>query len=76
MSRIAQARETLLRHSSGAVPQSVHRAAGVTVLAATNMPEMVDKALCRPGRFDRAVHVRPPNKEERAALLVSGAVST
>jgi ATP-dependent Zn protease len=30
---------------------------GVVVMAATNMPEILDKALMRPGRFDRQVEV-------------------
>ena len=35
---------------------------GVVVLAATNRPEILDKALLRAGRFDRRVAVQPPDK--------------
>jgi AAA family ATPase len=41
----------------------------VTVLAATNRPDMIDKALLRPGRFDRMLYVSPPNESSRAAIL-------
>ena len=34
---------------------------GVVILAATNRPETLDKALLRPGRFDRRVHVELPD---------------
>ena len=42
---------------------------GVIVLAATNQPEMLDKALLRPGRFDRRVVVNLPDKTGREAIL-------
>jgi cell division protease FtsH len=42
---------------------------GVIVLAATNQPEVLDKALLRPGRFDRRVVVNLPDKTGRAAIL-------
>ena len=42
---------------------------GVTVLAATNRPDMVDPALLRPGRFDRLELVGPPDVEARTAIL-------
>ena len=38
------------------------RTTGVIVLAATNRPDVLDPALLRPGRFDRRVHVQPPDK--------------
>ena len=41
----------------------------VLVLAATNVPEALDPAMLRPGRFDRAVHVGLPDEGERAAIL-------
>jgi cell division protease FtsH len=44
-------------------------AAGVVVLAATNRPETLDRALLRPGRFDRQVEIPLPNVRERAAIL-------
>ncbi len=42
---------------------------GVVVLAATNRPEILDKALLRAGRFDRRVAVQPPDKHGRAKIL-------
>src|SRR6266404_4031065 len=42
---------------------------GVIVLAATNEPEVLDKALLRPGRFDRRVVVNLPDKTGREAIL-------
>ena len=41
----------------------------VIVLAATNRPEMLDKALLRPGRFDRQITVAPPDKKGREEIL-------
>jgi ATP-dependent metalloprotease len=38
----------------------VQASEGVIVVAATNFPEILDKALVRPGRFDRHVVVRAP----------------
>src|SRR5690606_39049352 len=42
---------------------------GVIVLAATNMPEVLDPALLRAGRFDRRVTEQPPDKVGRKAIL-------
>ena len=42
---------------------------GVLVMAATNRPEILDKALLRPGRFDRRVIVDKPDLKGRIALL-------
>jgi len=42
---------------------------GIIVLAATNQPEVLDKALLRPGRFDRRVIVNLPDKVGREAIL-------
>ena len=41
----------------------------VIVLAATNRPEMLDKALLRPGRFDRQVTIPTPDLNGREAIL-------
>ena len=41
----------------------------VIVLAATNRPEMLDKALLRPGRFDRQITVAPPDIRGREEIL-------
>jgi cell division protease FtsH len=43
--------------------------AGVIVLAATNRPEILDRALLRPGRFDRQVLVDLPDRDGREAIL-------
>jgi cell division protease FtsH len=42
---------------------------GVILLAATNRPEVLDRALLRPGRFDRQVIVDAPDLEGRVAVL-------
>jgi len=42
---------------------------GIIVLAATNQPDVLDKALLRPGRFDRRVIVHLPDKNGREAIL-------
>src|SRR6476620_9114310 len=42
---------------------------GVIVLAATNRPEVLDRALLRPGRFDRQVVVDAPDIDGREAVL-------
>jgi cell division protease FtsH len=42
---------------------------GIIVLAATNQPDVLDKALLRPGRFDRRVIVNLPDKAGREAIL-------
>ena len=42
---------------------------GVVVLAATNRPEVLDRALLRPGRFDRQVVVDAPDLDGREAIL-------
>ncbi|MEW6063324.1 MAG: CDC48 family AAA ATPase [Nanoarchaeota archaeon] len=41
----------------------------VVVIGATNRPDMVDAALLRPGRFDRALMVLPPDKSARLNIL-------
>ena len=43
--------------------------AGVIILAATNRPEVLDRALLRPGRFDRQVLVDSPDLDGREAIL-------
>lgn len=42
---------------------------GVVILAATNRPEMLDKALLRPGRFDRRIQMELPDLEGRKSIL-------
>ena len=43
--------------------------AGVIVLAATNRGEILDRALLRPGRFDRQIYIELPTKLERRAIF-------
>lgn len=42
---------------------------GVIILAATNRAEVLDRALLRPGRFDRQIHVDLPDLEERKQIF-------
>ena len=42
---------------------------GVIVMAATNRVDMLDKALLRPGRFDRHINVTLPERKERLEIL-------
>jgi cell division protease FtsH len=41
----------------------------VIVIGATNRPDVLDRALLRPGRFDRRVAVQPPDRAGREAIL-------
>jgi len=41
----------------------------VILIGATNKPDIIDKALMRPGRFDKIVFVGPPNKEGRIQIF-------
>lgn len=41
----------------------------ILVVAATNRPDMIDDALMRPGRFDRLIHVPPPDFYSRLAIF-------
>ncbi len=42
---------------------------GIIILAATNRPEVLDKALLRPGRFDRRINVEEPDLKGRVEIL-------
>jgi len=42
---------------------------GVVVIGATNRPDILDPALLRPGRFDRLVYVKPPDRKSRLAIF-------
>lgn len=39
------------------------------IVAATNRPDILDKALTRPGRFDHLLYVGPPDFESRKKIL-------
>jgi ribosome biogenesis ATPase len=39
------------------------------VIGATNRPDMIDPAMCRPGRLDKMLYVDLPNQEERIKIL-------
>lgn len=43
--------------------------ADVTILAATNRPDRIDKALLRPGRLDRIVYVPLPDEATRREIF-------
>src|SRR5207244_9751283 len=59
-----QTLNALLVEMDGFEPNS-----GVILLAATNRPEVLDRALLRPGRFDRQVVVDAPDLDGRVAIL-------
>ncbi|XP_006457634.1 hypothetical protein AGABI2DRAFT_189093 [Agaricus bisporus var. bisporus H97] len=47
----------------------VQELVGVTIIAATNRPEVIDSALMRPGRLDRILYVGPPDQSGREEIL-------
>ena len=42
---------------------------GIIIIAATNRPDILDRALLRPGRFDRTIHIGIPDIKEREEIL-------
>ncbi|MFO7173700.1 MAG: ATP-dependent zinc metalloprotease FtsH [Bacillota bacterium] len=42
---------------------------GIVVMAATNRADILDRALLRPGRFDRVIQVDPPDRQGREEIL-------
>ncbi|KAK2197690.1 bifunctional ATPase [Babesia duncani] len=46
-----------------------HSSTGVTIIAATNRLDTLDRALLRPGRFDRIIHIPLPTVQGREAIL-------
>jgi SpoVK/Ycf46/Vps4 family AAA+-type ATPase len=55
---VAALRKFLQQQTLGVIMQQVNE--GVIVIAATNIPESLDPALTRPGRFDRTIAVPLP----------------
>lgn len=55
---------TLLNEMDG-----VQAMAGVTVIGATNRPQVIDPALLRPGRLDRVMFVGPPDDDARREII-------
>jgi transitional endoplasmic reticulum ATPase len=41
----------------------------VVIMGATNRPDILDKALIRPGRFDRLIYIPPPDYEARREIF-------
>jgi len=41
----------------------------VVVVAATNRPDLVDRSLLRPGRFDRRIYIPMPNRDARRRII-------
>jgi ATP-dependent 26S proteasome regulatory subunit len=44
-------------------------AEGIIIVATTNMPDLVDPALMRPGRFDKVIYVPPPDEISREEII-------
>ncbi|KZT52569.1 AAA-domain-containing protein [Calocera cornea HHB12733] len=55
---------TLLNEMDG-----IQELVGVTIVAATNRPDVIDAALMRPGRLDRILYVGPPDLDARHEIL-------
>ncbi len=47
----------------------INRLEDVIVIGATNRPDLIDRALLRPGRMDLLIYVPPPDKEDRLGIL-------
>ena len=47
----------------------ISRLEDVVVIGATNRPDLIDRALLRPGRMDLLIYVPPPDKEARLSIL-------
>ncbi|MDL5503653.1 MAG: AAA family ATPase, partial [Candidatus Methanoperedens sp.] len=41
----------------------------ITVIAATNRPDIIDPALLRPGRIDRLIYIMPPDRDSRLEIF-------
>ena len=60
----ARALTTLLQELDGIKDEKP-----IIFIAATNVPHLLDPALLRPGRIDKIIYMRPPNKEERKQIF-------
>ena len=49
----------------------INKVENIVVIATTNRPDAIDPAALRPGRFDKLVFVKPPNKQYRAEMFKS-----
>ncbi|EZQ10830.1 ATPase AAA [Candidatus Acidianus copahuensis] len=47
----------------------LHSDEGIIIVGSTNVPQLLDKALLRAGRFDKLIYIGPPNKEARKEIL-------
>lgn len=52
-----------------ALMDGVEKRGQIVVIGATNMPELIDTALRRPGRFDREIYIGVPDKKGRLEIL-------
>lgn len=57
------------REGDSSTSKNGTKSSGIIVLAATNIPEVIDKALIRPGRFDRTINVALPDLQGRQDIL-------
>eukprot|EP00657_Telonema_sp_P-1_P006167 TRINITY_DN24319_c0_g1_i1.p1 TRINITY_DN24319_c0_g1~~TRINITY_DN24319_c0_g1_i1.p1 ORF type:complete len:124 (+),score=14.24 TRINITY_DN24319_c0_g1_i1:26-397(+) len=69
MSKIPRATKIYTGEIGGSVRCVKERDEGFIVIAATNRPDVLDKALLRPGRFDRQVYVSLPDIRGREQIL-------
>ncbi|KAK9835096.1 hypothetical protein WJX84_006660 [Apatococcus fuscideae] len=69
--RLVAALLTAMDGLHGRGPEAAAAGCRVVVIAATNRPEAVDRALRRPGRFDRELEVGVPSPQDRLAILRS-----
>ncbi|MGC8899098.1 MAG: AAA family ATPase [Candidatus Micrarchaeia archaeon] len=47
----------------------IRKTKNVVVIGATNLPQLLDRALLRPGRFDKIIYIAPPNSEVREEIF-------
>eukprot|EP00002_Diphylleia_rotans_P020044 TRINITY_DN3884_c0_g1_i5.p1 TRINITY_DN3884_c0_g1~~TRINITY_DN3884_c0_g1_i5.p1 ORF type:complete len:630 (+),score=103.10 TRINITY_DN3884_c0_g1_i5:23-1891(+) len=68
-SHIASNLVSQLVHEMDRISLDVNNHQGISILAATNLPEVMDAALFSPGRFEKVIFVPPPENEERFEIL-------